>query len=294
MNRIDDGSDAQRIRDMNEADRRREDDDKKRLREKSTERSFSAVIRARRQRQEARRNADRNDRRSAAAGVRAHIRHNAVGRQRDLARRAEIGHALQTKLHARGANAVEDTQTAQTHRTAELATRTIEENAHVRETNREEQRDGDAREEHRAELQRIDRDGGDGGAIDRDGRRNGQDQEHQGSTHEERRTEVAPSGPARAAGGAAPVIPSPLIQRLVSAIYKAATADGRTHLMLELRGGRLEGVRMTVSAAEGRVRCTLSGCDRALAQGLERAEPSLSHGLARRGLQLDALTVERR
>ena len=291
MSRIDDSADAQRIQEMNEADLRRKQDEKQRLREKVVERSFNEVIRERRRRENAaqlkRSERGRNETKRATESVLSHIRRSLPHRERELARRTGLAHTLQKS----SAKALEDAQAAEMERAGDLLARSDEDNTYAQETTREGEERGDgAREERLAELQQASRGGG---PVDADGRRKDRDQDSDSGGHEEARTEVGGVGAARS-GRAAPSIPSPLIQRLVSAIYKAATADGRTHLMVELKGGRLDGVRLTVSAEEGRVRCKLSGCDRALAQGLERAKPSLSRGLARRGLQLDELTVEHR
>ena len=299
MSRVDDNSDAQRIKEMNEADLRRKQDEQKRVQEKAVQRSFNTVIRERRQKDQARhetalheegqRNA-KDEQKRTGKSILQQIRGRNPRREKELSRRAALANATQANLHKRGTNAIDDTHSAEANRTAELLERTSQENEHIRETSKEEEdRDLEAREHRQAEVKSHNR--GDG-TVDPDGGQNQQNRGRQGGKNDERRTEAAAA--ATAATGSAPVLPAPLIQRLVSAIYKAATADGRTHLVLELKGGRLDGVQLTVSAEDGRVRCKLSGCDDDLAQGLERAKQSLARGLERRGLHLDELTVTRR
>lgn len=299
MTRVDDGSDAQRIQEMNEADLRRKQDKQKRLEKKAVERSFDAIIQERRQKQKAQRetaNQERaqegtaSEKRRAGQGVLAHIRRHSSRQERELARRAVMSNAAQSNMHKQGARMVEDTQAAESHRAAELLTRTATENEHVRETNREEEDRGlDAQEQRQTEVEQANREDG---SVDADGRRQGHSRGREDGNSEDRRLNAGAGGATQSAGGAAPVVPGPLIQRLVSAIYKAATADGRTHLVLELKGGQLDGVRLSVASENGHVRCQLSGCDTELARGLERAKQSLARGLARRGLQLHELKVD--
>ena len=53
----------------------------------------------------------------------------------------------------------------------------------------------------------------------------------------------------------------------------------------------LDGIRLTIAAKDGKVRCTFEGCSRELGKLLESSRDALAKRLSSRGLALEDLRV---
>lgn len=293
MSRVrDDNSDNRRIREMNEASLRRKVDNEKKSSDGRVQRSFNEVIKDKTRKKEAdkaskqeatEKKADDNE------SVLDRIRKQGPRSKLAQERRAALNRRLQGQARKKAAGDAQEASRAENARAEELTTKTEGELEHVEmELGRDDELEQVRGEEKQAEVQQAQE--GTGGPVERadpDGRQ--KQNQQQGGRQQDRSNEAASVQGARRAQRV--VIPQEVLRRLVSAIYKAVSADGRTSMRITLKGGKLEGVQVQINAEGGKVSCEFSNCSKEIKGMLQKGKRALASGLARRGLKLEGLTV---
>lgn len=294
MSKVDDSSDAQRIREMNEAQFRRRADDKKRSSEARLEKSFKQVAAERGVRAQARENAEQAQKdkptEQLAKQVLDKVRQEQPKAPHELARRAALSKAMHKGLAKKADADVHQTHRAEAGRGEELTTSRDAELEHVDRAAREDEERGAERvEERQAEIE-TERQRGDPLAPIREDDRRRHPRQGQGGRGEDRGADGV-SGPKGAGGANAPQLPPEVIRQIVGAIYKGISQDGRTHMQITLKGGMLDGVSLSIRADGGKVTCDFSGCGKDLGRLLDASKGALARGLSRRGLSLERLSA---
>lgn len=296
MSKVDDSSDAQRIREMNEAQFRRRADNNKRSDNARLERSFQQVVTQRGQRAQAQQVAEQQTKNAPqeqlAKQVLDKVRQEQPRAPHELARRAALSNAMRQGLTKKASADIDQTQNQATARTDELATGSEVELEHVDKVAREDdERSTEKVEERQAEIELERREGDPLAPIGRDDRRRDPRQgQGRGQDKDDRNTGGV--GGAKGAGGTnAPRLPPEVVRQIVSAIYKGVSVDGRTHMQVTLKGGMLDGVSLSVRSEGGKVSCEFSGCGRDLSRLLDSTKGVLARGLSKRGLKLERLTA---
>ena len=289
-----DNSDLQRIREVNQSELRRRTDQAKRSQQARVERSFQQVMADRgreRMAQQAHRQSaptTAGTREPASQRLLAQVRTHGQAVNRDQAKKAALsrslaGGALKSRAKGHRTDAVE----AET-RADQLLTVGGEEVERVQ----DHLRDQDVQELRTTEEQQaeVTKEGPGDEAVDRDGKQ--RQQQHQGSGADEQASAEGAAAADNAARARPVQIPPALIQQLVNAVFKAVDADGRTQMLVHLRGGPLDGVKLEVRAEDGQVECTFHGCNREMEGLIKGGRQLLAGGLARRGLKLKSLAVK--
>ena len=285
-----DNSDLQRIREVNQAALRRKVDAEKRGHQARVERSFKEVMADRgreKMAQQAQRQAPRTTpTRTATGRVLEQVRAQNQNNLTDLAKKAALSRSSAGHLAKGRAKGHRTDALVADSRADQMLTQGTEELDFVQETARDEDvRDLRTTEEKQAELIA---EGRHDGPIHRDGER--RRQQRDGASGDDgpsaegvQKTESPARRPVQ--------VPPALIQQIVSAVFKAVSADGRTQMQIHLRGGPLDGVKLEVKSENGQVECTFHGCNREMEGLLKEGRPALVQGLAKRGLKLKSLNV---
>lgn len=292
MSRVDDNSDNRRIQEMNEAAHNRKIRNEKKSTEARSEQAFREVMKKKAGVETAQRDASKkatDDKSKDGESVLDRIRKRAPKSTVDRDRRAALQKSMQGGLLKKNAlKAGEDART-EAARTEELTGKSQQEIEHVeKEARRDDEHDTVRTDEKQAEIQMDARGDAPTERADPDGRRQQQRDNRGGGSNDRNDNARAVEGPRR---GARPAIPQEVLQRLVSAIYKAVSADGRTSMQITLKGGKLEGVTVKIDSDGGKVSCEFGNCSKEIKSMLEKGKGALAKGLSRRGLKLERLSV---
>lgn len=294
MSRVDDNSDAQRIRELNEAQLRKKVDDEKRTDRARHQASFNQVLTQRAQRRQAQKaqaeQAEQPTEETPAKQVLDRVRQQQPKTAQERTKRAALAHAMQHGLGKKQRADKGETNRAEAHRAGELMAHNEQELEHVDKATREDDdREVQASDERQGEVERAETQGSALGAIGEEEarrRHSGGGRRRQDNGNDGRNNGVQA---AKGAGGAGQVnLPPEVVRQLVQTIYKGVAQDGRTHLQITLKGGLLDGVQMQVRSEAGKVRCEFSNCTRDLARLLNASKGALQRGLERRGLRLES------
>ena len=291
MARIGDTPEQQRVNDANEAQRRRRVDQSKKLDQNRKSVAFSDVMQQKTQQEK---NQKRNSQRAADKDTRSRQAQpqqqsrNAKGlikSRRELAKRAAVSHAA-AKGGARARNVdVEAGKRAEVDRYGEIESAAETERERIQNTTLEEQ----------SELL-LTEEGGLGGGleIDPDRERSSDEdkQQEQNSGQHEGQPEpqaltVEATGSSTSEGGKR--LPDIVIREIAKAIAVAAASDGKSEVMIQLKGPMFEGVTLRVGLRKGKVRCSFDGCDRNTRNLIDASKGELMRALSKKGLELDIL-----
>lgn len=297
MSKVDDSSDAQRIREMNDAQFRRRADNDKRTQQGLLQKSFNQVMSDRGQRAQAKQASEKAAQPQEASELAKQVLDKVTKQQskapHELARRAALSKAMHGGLSKKANVGAEQLKQAEVGRSDELVTNTDAELEHVDKVARhDDDKDVERTEERQAEIEQK-RDGENPLApIGEDERRRDPRQNRgQGRGQDQQRSQGVAE--AKGAQGANPTqIPPEVLRQIVNAVYKGVSQDGRTHMQITLKGGMLDGVRLEVRSNGGKVSCEFSNCGRDLGRLLDSAKGGLARGLSKRGLQLQRLAVK--
>ena len=80
-----------------------------------------------------------------------------------------------------------------------------------------------------------------------------------------------------------------MIREIAKAIAIAAASDGKSEVMIQLKGPMFEGVTLKVGLRKGKVRCSFDGCDRNTRNLIDASKGELMRALSKKGLELDIL-----
>lgn len=296
MSKVDDSSDAQRMREMNEAQFRRRADNDARTQQGRLQKSFNQVMTDNGRRAQAQQTAEKAAKEPESSQLAKQVLDKVTKQQsqapHELARRAALSRAMHGGLTKKADTGAEQLRGAEVGRQQELVTHTESELEHVEKTVRQDdEREVERTEERQSEVEQARQQEGPLAAIGEDERRRDPRQNHgQGRGQDDRK----PEGVAEAKGpqGANPVqLPPEVLRQIVNAVYKGVSQDGRTHMQITLKGGLLDGVRLEVRSDGGKVSCEFSNCGRDLGRLLDSAKGGLARGLAKRGLKLQRLAV---
>jgi len=291
MARIGDTPEQQRVNDANEAQRRRRVDQSKKLDQNRRNVAFADVMQQKTQQE---RNQKRNSQRAAAKDTRnqqtqpQQQTRNAKGllkSRRELAKRAAVSQAA-AKGGTRARNVdVEAGKKAEVDRYGEIDSAAETDRERVKNATLEEQSEILLTEEgvH-----------GSGLDIDPDRERSSDDdrqQEQQSGQHEgqpePQMLTVEATGSSTSEGGKR--LPDIVIREIAKAIAVAAASDGKSEVMIQLKGPMFEGVTLRVGLRKGKVRCSFDGCDRNTRNLIDASKGELMRALSKKGLELDIL-----
>jgi hypothetical protein len=302
MSKVDD-SDAQRIREMQEAELRNRVDQQKKDTDKRVSKAFSDVMRDKASKEQGQRvgksqqQQESEKKNAQEKSVLNSLLKKSPKEAAELSRRAALSHAVQGGLSKSRTKDADETNRAQSSRVEDMTSKDHDEkdirDKDLRETNdtddrRSEEREADVKQtrveqELKGELARADADGhrrnsgGDGGGRDDD-------------RNQQRAKAIEGAQQPKAAH--VPRISQELIDQIVSAIHTAHMADGRTEMQVDLKGSMLDGIRLKVHAQNGKVRCTFEGCDKQMKALLEGSKGALMRGLSKKGMTLVSLDVK--
>lgn len=296
MSRIDD-SDNERIRQMQESELRARKDAEKKDADTRINKSFQEVMRERTQQQTAKK-ANLQERSQNKANEQQKSEQGSFAQQllkklpkdsADVQKRAAMSRAMQSNLQAtRNADSAK-VREAEAERADELVKRADDDRERI---------DKDVREDAERELKRAEEKDAQFHKIDPDqdqrqgeGQKQKQPRERNDDGRGERKAQGVEAAQAPKEAQQPRGIPPEVIEKLVSAIHKATTADGRTEMQVELKGTMLEGVRLKVRSERGKVSCTFEGADKQLKNLLESSKGALMRSLEKRGLTLTSLKV---
>ncbi len=292
MSRVDDNSDNRRIREMNEAAHDKKIRNEKKSAEARSEQTFREVMQKKSRVETAQRDStkkDTKDKTTEQESVLDRIRKRAPKSKVDRDRRAALQRSMQGGLLKKNALKAGEDARAESARAEELTNKSELELEHVdKETRRDDDYDNVRTEEKQAEVLQESHGDAPTERADPDGRRQ-QRQGQGGSKGQGDNNARAVEGPRRSGR---PAIPQEVLQRLVSAIYKAVSADGRTSMQITLKGGKLEGVTVKIDASGGKVSCEFGNCPKDVKAMLQKGQSALAKGLSRRGLKLERLSVK--
>lgn len=293
----DDSSDNQRIREVNEAELRNRIDREKRDQEVRVTKTFNQVMQDKSKRASAQKagklaaNKDAGKEALKEKQVLNSLLKKSPKDAATLARRAALSHAMQSSLSKTRSSSSDELQRAQVDRSEDLIKKTDDDRElRDRDLHETEERDTLRAEERDVEHRRLHA-GADNVSDQRAEERNGRRRDRDRGGEEDPRKAEGVQAAEAARGPHVPRISQEVIEKLVSAIYSAHTADGRTEMQIDLKGTMLEGVRLTVSAHNGKVRCNFDGCDRETKNLLEASKGALMRGLSKRGMTLVGMSV---
>lgn len=300
MSRVGESSDDQRIREMQETEYRNRADAEKRSNQERTTKSFQEVMSTRTSREQAQRlEQQRSSQEAGAKQLREGkdapgqlLQRGAVANPearpgQALAKHAAMSQAMQGTLSKVRSNLTENARAAETERNSEIVMKSDDERERIgkdvdRERITEAQKADDAAQ--RPLEAKIDPDA-DRSHKDRDRRGKGEQSDGKPKTE----------GVTAAEGPRAPhavKIPQELIEKIANAVQVAMAADGRTELVISLKGTMLDGVTLKVTARKGKVNCTFEGCDKQLGNLIESSKGELMRQLGKRGLELEILRIK--
>lgn len=289
-------SEDRRIREMTEAAFRRKADHRKRTQQALTSQSFSQVMAKKAESEQAHRASEQRG---------SEMKRQTMARQALLLRRsAPKPHDPRQVLHrAAIQQAAEDERQRLRHastqqqggvladRRSQFGRRETLEAERQRQTDlrvderdldRVEDKDEEVREEVRRERQ---------DPIDGQGHRDPHHRDRSSGDSDEGRDPAqavqAAEGPRRRFVDA-PVSPEAL-QEIVEALFAAHREDGRSRLLVELKGPGLEGARLEITKESGAFHCSFFGLSASTARSLREAQPRLQARLGERGLKLGRL-----
>lgn len=296
MSKVDDGGDAQRIREMAEAQLRRKLDNEKRSQNERLEKSFGEVMGDRARRGAAQRETARQaeaEQGQAAKRVLDLVRKGAPKQGHELARHAALTQAMHKGLTATRGKEADQAKGAESARVEDLTTKGEVEQTFVDRTTRDDdEREVRGREDRQADAeQALKHEGGPLAPVGEDDQRRKDPRQGRGSQGRDENRSDGVASAQGAAGASAPQLPPEVLKQIVGAIYKGVTQDGRTHMQITLKGGLLDGVQLQVRAEGGKVSCEFSGCSKETARLLDSAQGALARGLERRGLRLERLSA---
>jgi hypothetical protein len=297
MSKIDE-SDNQRIREMQETELRNRVDQAKKDNDARVTRSFAEVMKQKGQTEEGQKLArskqtkDADQKKASEQSVLGGLVKRSPKEAAELSKRAALSHAMQSNLSKVRAKQADEAGRAESSRTEDIAARSEEDKDRI---DKEVHEDADAdaiRTEERDVEQKRERAEAEGrpdqGRTDERGGRRDQDR---GGGQEERRPESVQAAQAPKRASEVHQLTQELIDKIVSAIHTAHVADGRTEMHIDLKGTLLDGVRLKVSAENGKVKCSFEGCDKSLKNLIESSKGALMRGLSKRGLSLVSLSA---
>ncbi|MCK6549439.1 hypothetical protein L6R52_26605 [Myxococcota bacterium] len=297
MSRIGDNSDDQRIKEMQDAELRQRVDREKKDNDVRVTRSFAEVMQGRGQRQLSQKQSQSGQNKQQAEAETAQkqsvlnqlIKKDGAKPGQELQRRAALTNALHSKLSQTRSTDIDQAKRAETERVDDIVSKGADEKERVdKELRAEGDADAKRAEEKELEHRKIDPN------QPREDQRTEQRQQRRGQggqgSDDDRRAAAVQAAQTSAAKHE-PRIPQEVIDKIVSAIQAAHLADGRTEMQVELKGTMLEGVKLKVSAKNGKVTCTFSGCDRDTKNLLEASKGALMRALEKRGMDLAAMRV---
>ncbi|MEQ9498450.1 MAG: flagellar hook-length control protein FliK [Deltaproteobacteria bacterium] len=291
MSRVDDNSDNRRIREMNEAAHNKKIRNEKKSAEARGEQTFREVMQKKARTETAQRNQTKEAEKEKGAdgeSVLDRIRKRAPKKTVERDRRQALQRSMQGGLLKKKALKAGEDARAEAARGEELKTGADNELERVeKEVRKEDEHETVRSDEKQAEVMQEARADVPTERADPDGRR--QQRQSQGRSGDGRDNNAQAIQNARRAGR--PAIPQEVLQRLVSAIYKAVNADGRTSMRITLKGGKLEGVTVDIKSEGGKVSCEFGNCPKELKSMLKKGTSQLAKGLSRRGLKLERLSV---
>lgn len=293
MSRVE-SSDDRRIRELNEEAYRRKVDNLKRDQQARTSRTFTEVMDQKAKTERSQRTSEER----AAHTHRERVAKEAVKHRKQPSSRAHQEmlrkSALQRGIQGKMESLRQQSARAQSEVMAERGTGFLAEARSERERltavdRREREHDADLEQDKQAELQeelqRDLRDPIDGHRHHSPGQRDRSGGDEDGRDPAQAVAAVqTPTKPR-----AAPEIPPETLQEVVKAMFAAAKEDGRTRLIVELKGKGLEGVRLEVRQENHEIQCTFTGCSPRMRQSLQAAQPRLEAQLGKRGLKLGRL-----
>lgn len=293
MSRVnDDNSDNRRIREMNETAHDRKLRNEKKGLEARSEQTFREVMQSKAQKDGAQKkatekNAERTNKEEQSVLDRIRKRAPKSGVERD--RRAALQQQLKGGLLKKNALKAGENARAEAARAEELTNKSELELEHVdKEARREDEHEVVRSDEKQADVVKEQNFGAPTERADPDGRQRQNQNQGRGGNERNQNEATAVENTRHATRSA---IPQEVLQRLVSAIYKAVSADGRTSMQITLKGGKLEGVTVKIDTTGGKVSCEFGNCPKDVKTMLERGKSALAKGLSRRGLKLDRLSV---
>lgn len=292
MSRV--SSDEQRIKEMNEAQLRKKKDIDKKDQKTRTEKSFDQVMTEKSQREKAQRLGQKKLAKEAGKEKAKTEQTTQKVLQRlprdakEVKKRAALFQASNQGQNAKRASLAEGAKDAEANRTVGLVEQAeTEREVHETEVLKDELKEAVQESEQFYEV-RLDQDiQGQQQPVERDKGQRGDGGQQSGGDDGGAKSVEKKGG----AGGAGKLSPE-LIERLVGAIYTATQVDGRSEVVVQLKGAMLDGVTLRVQASKrGKIRCTFEGCDKQTKNLIEASKGELMRGLARKGLDLDILRV---
>jgi hypothetical protein len=286
-----------RIREMQEEAFRRKVDDRKRQQQARTSQTFSQVMQKQAEKGHHRRRVaqDAAARQSETRQKQAALTQRqlpAAPKHQETLRRAAVKHAVNQNLESLKKHSAQTKAETLVDRRNGFQSEERVERGHLQQSDhRDLERDHRHTEEKTAEVKEEMRrelaDTIDGHrphephTRDRSGGGDGDDRQEQAM--------AAAVSPAAKRPRPTPTLPAETLQEVVRAIWTASREDGRTHLLVELKGQGLEGAQLEVRKEAGAIHCTFHGCSAPMRQAIQSAKGRLNCQLAQRGLRLGRL-----
>jgi hypothetical protein len=298
MSRIDEGSDDQRIREMQEAEYRDRTAREKRANQERVGKSFQEVMSDRSSKELAQKaqamkgakdEAPKQPQNAKQATQQKGKSPTAGSRPGDrLARQAAVSQAMQGTLSRVRKDLGESARIQETERTSELLAKSDDERERIgKDVEKERVKDAQIEEQ---QLQRpLD------AKIDPDEDRSGQNRDRRQKDGQDGQKEQRAEGVQRTEGPPPAHhvrIPQELIEKIASSIHTLVGPDGKAELSIALKGTMLDGVTLRVSTKKGKVHCVFEGCDKQLSNLIESSRGELMRQLGKRGLDLEILRAK--
>jgi len=285
----DDNSDAQRIREMQEAQLRQKVQNEKRSDGARFQQAFQQAMNLKKGAEGQKEATQKESQEKATQTGRQALeqaRKQGPQAQSELARRAALSRSLAQGMQTKRAQEGQEVRVHQEQRTDELVQKRSESAERVEREEREREVRDDLRTEEQQADKRQEAVGTPTAGVER--REDGRSRGHGQKDDDKKASGVDGAKNTSGASGAGQ-IPPEVMQQIVGAIYQAVTADGRSELTVHLKGTLLEGVQLRIHAEKGKVSCEFVGCNTKLKSMLKSGKEALATGLAKRGLKLVAL-----